>query len=269
MPFRPGGHGCHAADRAGVPHVRRVPFTGGNISQAREKVFCLFAEIPKATVQAAVGGVRWRWAWAAGHRALLCRCRHCDYRARRRICHGCRISSFFGKRAKSLEGSELDEAVLLPIDGSERSIRSVELVKELFSPEQVEITLLTVNENYEELHSKYEMEQVRRQLLPRLDEVAALLSGFHVKKYVCFGRRGNPSWSTRRKMRLIPSSSQRPPTPRCLFSSDRLPFMWLIRQMRGYDRARARPETVSPFFRAGGRCFMHQMSGNAMEIDFA
>lgn len=39
--------------------------------------------------------------------------------------------------------------LLLPIDGSERSIQSVELVKDLFLPEQVDVTLITVSENYE------------------------------------------------------------------------------------------------------------------------
>lgn len=80
--------------------------------------------------------------------------------------------------------------LLLPIDGSERSIRSVELIKELFSPEQIDVTLIAVRENNETILSKYDMEEAKKELMPRLNEVADILPGFQVKKHVSFGRAG-------------------------------------------------------------------------------
>lgn len=80
--------------------------------------------------------------------------------------------------------------LLLPIDGSNRSIRSVELVKELFSPEQVGVYLITVREEFDAIRSKYEMEEARKELMPMLDEIADMLPGFHVTKHISFGRAG-------------------------------------------------------------------------------
>lgn len=80
--------------------------------------------------------------------------------------------------------------LLLPIYGSKRCIQSVDLVKELFSPGQVEVTLITIREDIEAIRSKYEMEEARKELMPMLDDIADILVGFHVNKHVSFGRAG-------------------------------------------------------------------------------
>ncbi len=80
--------------------------------------------------------------------------------------------------------------LLLPIDGSERSTRSVELVRELFTPEEVDVTLINVQEEFEEVRSLYEMDEARKELMPMLDEIAALLPDFRITKHISFGRAG-------------------------------------------------------------------------------
>ena len=82
------------------------------------------------------------------------------------------------------------EKLLLPIDGSERSLRSVELVKELFPNDKVEVTLITVVENYDSVLSQYELEQAKKEYQPRLDEIAQLLPGYQIRKHVAFGKAG-------------------------------------------------------------------------------
>ncbi len=82
------------------------------------------------------------------------------------------------------------EKLLLPIDGSERSLRSAELVKELFPNEKVEVTLITVVENYDSVLSQYELEQLKKEYQPRLDEISQLLPGYQIHKHVAFGKAG-------------------------------------------------------------------------------
>lgn len=81
--------------------------------------------------------------------------------------------------------------LLIPIDGSDRSIQSIELVKGLFSTGQVDVTLITVCEEFDSIRSEYEMEEARNELMPMLDGIADMLPGFRVTKHVSFGRAGN------------------------------------------------------------------------------
>lgn len=78
--------------------------------------------------------------------------------------------------------------ILLPIDGSKRSIKSIDLVKSLYSPEQVDISIIFVLED-DGIRSKSDYEQMKEDMMPFLNEVAAKLEGYNVKKYV---RAGSP-----------------------------------------------------------------------------
>ncbi|MDO5734363.1 MAG: universal stress protein [Eubacteriales bacterium] len=80
--------------------------------------------------------------------------------------------------------------LLLPIDGSERSKRSVDWVKARYAPEDVEITLLLIREDLEEQRSREQFDLAKAELLPLLNEIAASLPEFKVKPEVRFGRAG-------------------------------------------------------------------------------
>jgi len=80
--------------------------------------------------------------------------------------------------------------ILLPLDGTEKSLQSVRLVKELFDPKEVEITLLTVREDYKSPQALYETDKVVKETLPLLETAAKKLEGFTVKEHVGFGPAG-------------------------------------------------------------------------------
>ena len=80
--------------------------------------------------------------------------------------------------------------ILVPLDGTERSLQSVQLVKELFDPKEVKITLLTVREDYKSPEALYETEKVVKETLPMLDASAKQLEGYTVTEHVGFGQAG-------------------------------------------------------------------------------
>ena len=63
--------------------------------------------------------------------------------------------------------------LLIPIDGSERSINSVKAIEQLFPSNQVDVTLLTVREDVDSA-SRGILEQMERESMPLLE---ALVSG--------------------------------------------------------------------------------------------
>ena len=79
--------------------------------------------------------------------------------------------------------------ILIPIDGTERSKQSVELVKDYYKNEQVTIHLLSVREDYEDVRSKedaaYMKEEVQQEVL---DPIKEMLSGYVVKEDVRLGK---------------------------------------------------------------------------------
>jgi nucleotide-binding universal stress UspA family protein len=80
--------------------------------------------------------------------------------------------------------------LLVPIDGSDRSIRSVTAIKDIFSPSNADITLITVREDIDS-RSSVILEQMTRETLPMLDSVAEQLPEYAVNKVVDFGIAGN------------------------------------------------------------------------------
>jgi len=79
--------------------------------------------------------------------------------------------------------------ILLPIDGSKRSIKSIDLVKTLYKPDQINISIILVRED-DGIRSKSDYNQIKEESMPFLDEVDGKLEGFNVKKYVRAGDAG-------------------------------------------------------------------------------
>lgn len=74
--------------------------------------------------------------------------------------------------------------ILLPIDGSVRSLRSIQMAKQFYRPEEVEITILTVLPG----ELRLDPDQTRR-TQEELDSWAAMLKGYRVKTAI---RQGFP-----------------------------------------------------------------------------
>lgn len=79
--------------------------------------------------------------------------------------------------------------ILLPIDGSKRSIKSIDLVKTLYKPDQVDISIILVRED-DGIRSEADYSQMKEDTMPFLNEVAGNLEGYNVKKYVRAGDAG-------------------------------------------------------------------------------
>lgn len=79
--------------------------------------------------------------------------------------------------------------ILLPIDGSKRSIKSIDLVKTLYKPDQVDVSIILVKED-DGIRSESDYKQIKEETMPFLDEVAGKLEGFNVKKHVRVGDAG-------------------------------------------------------------------------------
>lgn len=80
--------------------------------------------------------------------------------------------------------------ILLPVDGSERSRQTVELVKSLYGFDTVEITVVIVREDLEAMRSTYDLNAAKEEVKPFLDEILAQLEGDSVTERVLFGRAG-------------------------------------------------------------------------------
>ena len=81
--------------------------------------------------------------------------------------------------------------ILLPIDGSKRSIKSIDLVKTLYKPDEVNISIVLVREDFDSIRSEADYEQIKQETMPFLDEVAGKLDGFKVNKHVRAGYAGD------------------------------------------------------------------------------
>ncbi len=80
--------------------------------------------------------------------------------------------------------------ILLPIDGSKRSIKSIDLVKTLYYPDQVNISIILVREDFEGIRSEADYEHVKQESMPLLNEVSLKLEGYNVNKYIRTGYAG-------------------------------------------------------------------------------
>ena len=77
--------------------------------------------------------------------------------------------------------------VLLPIDGSKRSIRTVHAVKQLCDPKDCEITIVKVISAQLYINSMDEIKHNAEKARPELDAVAEMLPGYNVKTQVLLG----------------------------------------------------------------------------------
>ncbi|MDO4516210.1 MAG: universal stress protein [Bacillota bacterium] len=77
--------------------------------------------------------------------------------------------------------------VLLPIDGSKRSIRTVRMVKRVCRPNECEIYIAKVIGAQLYINSMEEIKHRADQARPELEEVAAMLEGFTVHTQVLLG----------------------------------------------------------------------------------
>lgn len=79
--------------------------------------------------------------------------------------------------------------VLLPIDGSVRSLRTIDMVKQICSPEQVAVTLVMVLSDQMHIDGQFERDRIRRKAEQEMETFAALLEGWTVDTVLL---RGNP-----------------------------------------------------------------------------
>ena len=78
--------------------------------------------------------------------------------------------------------------ILLPIDGSKRSLRTVEMVQRLCDPAESDITIVKVVSAQLYINSLDEIKRnAGEKAQPELDAVAALLPGYQVKTQVLLG----------------------------------------------------------------------------------
>jgi nucleotide-binding universal stress UspA family protein len=77
--------------------------------------------------------------------------------------------------------------VLLPVDGSKRSLRTVEVVKRMCLPDQCEITIAKVIGAQLYMNSMDEIKHNADKARPELEAVAEMLPGYQVKTQVLLG----------------------------------------------------------------------------------
>lgn len=77
--------------------------------------------------------------------------------------------------------------ILLPIDGSKRSIRTVEMVKQLCPPQESDITIVKVVSAQLYINSMDEIRHNAEKAQPELDAVAEMLPGYQVRTQVLLG----------------------------------------------------------------------------------
>ena len=77
--------------------------------------------------------------------------------------------------------------LLIPIDGSSRSLKTVEAVKQLFRPEDIQIIIVKVISAQLYINSMDEIKHNAETARPELEEVAALLPEYNTKTQVLLG----------------------------------------------------------------------------------
>jgi nucleotide-binding universal stress UspA family protein len=80
--------------------------------------------------------------------------------------------------------------VLIPIDGTERSIKSITLAKKLFQPGDVKIRLLMIREDVIAPVPSDELDPAVGRAKELMDKAAAMLSDYDVTPTIIFGRAG-------------------------------------------------------------------------------
>ena len=79
---------------------------------------------------------------------------------------------------------------LLPIDGSPRSLRTIDMLKHTYRPDEAEITLVMVEFKDERVEMSKIFEKYTEDAQRKLDELAASLEGYTVSTKMLFGNPG-------------------------------------------------------------------------------
>ena len=80
--------------------------------------------------------------------------------------------------------------VLLPIDGTMRSIDAAQFIAENFNPNDVEVTAVTVREDYYAFAmTQTDAQRVINETMPIFDNIENILKGFKLTKKVLIGRK--------------------------------------------------------------------------------
>ena len=80
--------------------------------------------------------------------------------------------------------------ILLPVDGSERSEQSVKWVLSRYKPEDYELILMIVREDYDEIRCIERREEVKEETLAIIKPFAEQLKDFNLETKIIFGRAG-------------------------------------------------------------------------------
>lgn len=80
--------------------------------------------------------------------------------------------------------------LLIPMDGSARSMQAVKAMARIFPPDRVDVTLLTVREDVDS-SSRTILDQMAEETMPLLNQAAALIPQYTVHKAVEFGIPGS------------------------------------------------------------------------------
>jgi nucleotide-binding universal stress UspA family protein len=81
--------------------------------------------------------------------------------------------------------------ILIPIDGSEQSMRAIDFVKSIYNSDTVEISVVMVCENLETMRSKGEIENAKSESKNTLFAAAQRLKDYTVSTKLLFGRAGD------------------------------------------------------------------------------
>ena len=80
--------------------------------------------------------------------------------------------------------------ILLPIDGSKRSTRTIDMLKHSYRPDEAEVTLVMVEFKDERVEMSKVFEKYTEEAKHQLDELAKTLEGYTVHTELLFGSPG-------------------------------------------------------------------------------
>ncbi len=80
--------------------------------------------------------------------------------------------------------------ILLPIDGSPRSARTIDMLKRTYRPDEVDVTLVMVEFKDERVEMSKIFEKYTEDAQHNLDDLAATLEGYKVQTKMLFGTPG-------------------------------------------------------------------------------
>ena len=80
--------------------------------------------------------------------------------------------------------------ILLPIDGSVRSLRTIDMVQQIYPNREVEVTLLMVLPDQMHIDGQFTRDKIARKATQELDTFSQLLAGWPVHTVLLWGSPG-------------------------------------------------------------------------------